>query len=613
MGFLPYIFRRNLLNLSTGALLATGAFFVVHSPRNACAQEALPATDSPTAEATVPQTASEAPQSSNSPEVAVPDSTSSGSTTPDSATPDASPGTEPEPVSDGNSPTASSAENEVPVISVPTVGQGGLPLPAGQPSRLFADHVRYEGGVIIAEGEGDKSVRFESPTGRIEAKRIYLDVNAKSIRAEGTVFVERQREVSRREIAPRTVPRRQSQENVTETLRGDNLNYNFTTQKGSLDNAHLELANFNLSTTSLIINGRRYTAHDIVLRPGALTAAEQKIYGTPPLNLRAKTVTVEAQEPGEKVRAAASGGGLYFRNTKILPVPSYVFRSLANVGGTREEKAFNLTPRLSFSSADGVLVTTELRYPLSKDNPTGTALLADIGLSARVGLRGGLSLEAPTRFGTFRLSGRRSDIVTTQLTNRIELDRKPELTFYTPTVALFGLPGGRRVSFQANASTGRYTERSIGGGGDVDATRNLLEVVLSTRSEEVDGPYVELFGRTAGYSNLGNRYRSTGFEVGYYGDVFNRVRGLFSYRSTGISGATPFRFDRIEIAKELRSTFDIQLTPRYIIPIDLRYDLDLKKFRDERFGILRNYKTFAYGVTYQRAHQELKLEFRQGF
>jgi hypothetical protein len=91
------------------------------------------------------------------------------------------------------------------------------------------------------------------------------------------------------------------------------------------------------------------------------------------------------------------------------------------------------------------------------------------------------------------------------------------------------------------------------------------------------------------------------------------VRGLFSYRATDVRGSTPFRFDRIEIARELRTTFDISLSPRYIVPIDLRYDIDLRRLRDERFGILRNYKTFAYGLTYQTARHELRLDFRQGF
>ena len=37
------------------------------------------------------------------------------------------------------------------------------------------------------------------------------------------------------------------------------------------------------------------------------------------------------------------------------------------------------------------------------------------------------------------------------------------------------------------------------------------------------------------------------------------------------------------------------------------------RFRDQTFGVLRSYKTFAYGVTYQTARRDLRLEIRRGF
>lgn len=57
----------------------------------------------------------------------------------------------------------------------------------------------------------------------------------------------------------------------------------------------------------------------------------------------------------------------------------------------------------------------------------------------------------------------------------------------------------------------------------------------------------------------------------------------------------------------------MQITPRYLIPLDFRYDVDLGRFRDKSFGILRSYKYFAYGVAYNVARQDFHMEFRQGF
>jgi hypothetical protein len=260
------------------------------------------------------------------------------------------------------------------------------------------------------------------------------------------------------------------------------------------------------------------------------------------------------------------------------------------------------------------LLTTTMRFPLSTAHPAAAAINADIGISARIGLRGGASLDSVTSYGTFGLRARVHDIVTTQLTNRIVLDRLPEITYGSPMLPLFPLPGGRKAGLLLGASIGRLSERTVGGGGgEVNATRSQVEVLLTTRAVDKNGPYLELFGRDATYTRFAQHYGNTGFEVGYYGKLLPRVHGLFSYRSTSLSGATPFQFDQVEIARELRSTFDIRVTPRYLIPIDLRYDLDLGRLRDERFGILRNYKNFAYGLTYQTAQHNLRLEIRNGF
>jgi hypothetical protein len=490
---------------------------------------------------------------------------------------------------------------------------GEPPAPA-QPARLYADTIRYEGGVIVAEGEGSQGVRFESGNARVTAQRIWLDVENRTVRAEGTVVVERSTVIERRPLVDQRIRVRPRAETVIETLRGDNFHYDFNARQGGLDAARLELANFTVSAESLVINGQRYTAHNVLLRPGALTEGERKIYGTPPLNLRASTVIFDAgDEEGQGRRTIVRGGGLYFKNTRLLQVPSYIFRSVASQGPQRDPQTFTLTPRISFNSTDRVLVTTALRFPLTSA-PEGLSLNADIGLSARIGARGGLELEAPTRVGTFSLRGRINDIVTTQLTNRIVLDREPELTYESPRIPLFRLPGGYETSLRLGASVGRYSERTIGeNSGEVNSSRSQARAALIVRPAEDSGPYLELFARAARYGSFDDRYRDAGFEVGYFATLFNRLRGVASYRSASVSGETPFRFDEVEIERELRTTFDVLLTPRYLIPIDLRYDLDRRAFRDKTFGILRSYKTFAYGVSYQTARHDLRLEFRSGF
>ncbi|HVF11425.1 MAG TPA: hypothetical protein VNA16_11510 [Abditibacteriaceae bacterium] len=520
-----------------------------------------------------------------------------------------------------STPAANATPDGRPSLPAPEApGVPGLPQPATLPTQLFADTVRYGGGTIVAEGTEARPVRLESGALHIVARSVHLDVIGKTVRAAGDVTVVREREIKRRvrrksntdrdKLVPSVLRPSYRMEAVTETLKGSTLEYDFKTRKGHLGDAFLQLADFNIATTSLVINGQRYVARKVVLSPGGMTEAEMKIYGKPPFTVRARTVTAHVGKAGANSRLQASGAALYYKNTRLIPVPHYVFRLNQ---GSRNTSAFQVTPRISFNSADRVLATTRISFPLSGASGR-LALNTDIGISARVGFRGGLSLDANHNWGTLSLRGKHSDIVSTQLTNRIELHRMPELEYLSPAVGLFKLPGGRRLGVAFAAGIGRFKERLIDSTTpSVRATRQQAGITLTTRLYEVDGPYLDLFARVARYPTFDLSYRNTGYEIGYYGNVTSRIRGQFSYRHTSLSGNTPFRFDEVEIPREARTTFDVKITPRWLIPIDLRYDLDRKEFRNKLFGIMRSYKTFAYGIAYDTARREVRLEFRNGF
>jgi hypothetical protein len=323
------------------------------------------------------------------------------------AAPDA--GTEDESPSDASSPEATPTPA--------AAGSSGATTQTAdkQQARIFADSVRYEGGLIIAESADGKGVRLEGEDAqgqpvRVWADKIIVDTVARTLRAQGNARVERTRQVQRRTLDTSPLLSGRRPETVTETLRGADFQYNFQTQQGSLDNVQLQLAGLDVSAASLSINGRSYTARNVLLRPGGLTEEEVRIYGTPPFNIRARSATFDAglSRPTSAIsngntdvstgpgavgppgtdgretrnadpaapRITVRGGALYFRNTRLFPIPSYVFRRI-NIG-PREEQAYTLTPRISFSSVDGVLVTTQLVYPLSQQ-PDGLTLNADVG------------------------------------------------------------------------------------------------------------------------------------------------------------------------------------------------------------------------------------------
>ncbi len=507
---------------------------------------------------------------------------------------------------------------------------------------MTADAVRYENGVIIAESKGDKGVVFQTSDTRVQAERIELDTVHRTLHAKGAVVVERQRTRRDRPLVAQSLVDRGiypgQKETVTETLRGQNFQYDFNKKRGTLDKAELDLTDFSVTTDQLTINGRLYIAHDVTLFPGGLSKQERDTYGTPPFSLRAQTITVDAtgsaaddapNVPSDvangpssvspqsgslrrrRARIGVQRGFLYLGKTRLLPVPSYVINTFG--AGPRNPQSFSLTPRINVNSVDGLLVTTQLGYGFTP-NPNGAGVTADIGLSQRLGFRGGVAAAAPTRFGTFSIGLRHNDIISTQLTDRITLNRTPEIIYSTGLRPLFKLPGGRLAGLSFSASTGHYDERLIGiNNSHVDTSRISGLLNFTTRGADVPGPYLDLFARVSRYGNRSDSYRNAGFEVGYAGKLLPYVRGAISYRGTSLSGNTPFRFDQVEIRHELRTTFDISPTPRYLFPVDLRYDLDQKKLRDQTYGVLRAYKEFAYGLVYQTSRREVRVEVREGF
>ena len=435
-----------------------------------------------------------------------------------------------------------------------------------------------------------------------------LDTATQQLQASGTVQFEREREVTRRDLRPRRLTPTSRPETIRETAFGNNLIYNFQTGEGTLDTAQLRLATSTITAESLEINGQTYQARNVVLRPGGLTDEELKIYGTPPFTLRARELSAMpvVRNGEQRQRVTLRGGGLYFKSTRILPVPSYSFYPGGSSNGDSR-----LTPGISFNSGDRLLLTTSFNFPINKLNPDRLSATADVGYSARVGFRGGASLNSILPAGRFALNLRKSDVVSSQLTNRIELDRAPELTYQSPAFLQFNL-GQQRAGFAVDGSLGNFTERLIGQNRRVSDTRARARLVLTTRLQPGPGAFARLFSAYSSYGD-GGTYRNNGIELGYDGPLLNRLNGQISVRLTDVKGDTPFRFDRVEIRRELRATVDYQLSPRYIVPIDLRYDLQQGRFRDETFGILRSYKTFAYGLTYQTARRDLRLEIRQGF
>ena len=163
----------------------------------------------------------------------------------------------------------------------------------------------YEGTTILASGSPDNPVRFSSAAGLIIAQDVRLDTQTQQLQASGTVQFERERQITRQQIRPRRAASVAREETFRETAFGQNLIYDFKTGQGTLDSANLRLSTLTIDAQSLVINGQNYSARNVVLRPGGLTEAEEKIYGVPPFNLRAREI-VRRRSNATAKRANAS-------------------------------------------------------------------------------------------------------------------------------------------------------------------------------------------------------------------------------------------------------------------------------------------------------------------
>lgn len=515
----------------------------------------------------------------------------------------------------GEARSAQTGVERGPVSSLPATAATtdvnlGTPPPAPNTSRLTAASVSYEGGTIVAKGEAGAPAVYQSTLGRLEAREVRLDTLAQTVTATGQVRLVRQVEENRRELRASDLEKLRRREEQTQTLTGQNLRFDFKTQRGTLDSAVVR-SDADLFADALEINGKNYTAHNVVLRPGGLTEEERRIYGTPPLSIRARAVDVRPGKGAKGFSLAARNAALYVGGTRLLPIPASVF----GLGGGTTGHDVKVTPDVSFNSDDRLFLATRVGFSLTQ-NPRQLLVISDLGYSARVGFRGGAIVISDQKFGSFRLLAQYRSIVTTQLTNRLELDRRPEVRFQSPAFATLVLPRLGRSGFSVDGGYGSFFERSTLSGdpiGGISSDRLQGRLLFSTRLDAHTGPFLRAFASSARYSKNRQNYNAQGVQFGFAGQLVPRINGEVSLRLTSTTGQTPFRFDLIEIPRELRTTFDVSLVPRFVVPIDVRYDLDRSKVRDSTFGLLRSYKVFAYGLVYQTSRRDLRLEVRSAF
>ncbi|MCS6861133.1 MAG: hypothetical protein NZT92_12525 [Abditibacteriales bacterium] len=396
----------------------------------------------------------------------------------------------------------------------------------------------------------------------------------------------------------------------TRELTGTALRYDLDQRRGTLDNAQIVVEPLTFRSEQIQVQMRD---KNLSMSSVLLTTCSRE---NPHFSLRARMIDVTLEEA-----ANMHGVSLFWGKRKLFTFPRATFLMPGAAKEPRRRRQLMPTP--SLNNNDGLLLRLGYTLPLTPEAPgvrQGLFANVDVGYSTRRGFRGGPSLVYRTTFAAPALSrnapptrekvglfitlkAKEKDGIEDHFNSRLLVDRRPELEVRAQP---FPLTMSRlRLLVDAVAAVGDYREFPSG----VSSARQYLALNLDTRAPGVTSPfYARLFAEKRDYDD--RDMRVLGLEVGVQGMIPRYAKGRLSYVTTNIHGSTPFEFDQILIPQELRADVDLRLNRHWMLPLDLRYDLDRQRFRNKRLGILRTLDCVAYGISYDSARQEIKLEFR---
>jgi len=253
-------------------------------------------------------------------------------------------------------------------------------------------------------------------------------------------------------------------------------------------------------------------------------------------------------------------------------------------------------PLPGYSRFDGVYVggarTTQLGV-----GPRFAAL--DVRLTARRGVRGTLDVyrEDPVSRTGLRLD-RQAD-VPDHLVPRLTIDRTPELS----GLRKWALAGGQGVGVEAAAAIGAYRESPSGR----KATReNLVIGIHRTLAEAQHGVFGGVAYRRSWYSS-GSQFSVWETQVGVRSRPKGSVAGEATFIHRAQHGVTPFEFDDVDIANELRCRAEVEVSRRWRVGATVRYDTQRAEVRDETIALTNKAHCLEYTVKWHRLTGDVGL------
>jgi hypothetical protein len=448
-----------------------------------------------------------------------------------------------------------------PVAAWSQVGAGSAPMSLRQ---VEADQVEVDEPTTTAHAVGNARLNYDDIV--VTADAIDVNYRTRAVSAQGRVVF------------------RQGDR----TLSGSELTFDLSRQTGHLRDISAEADGVFYRGESIDVSPGRW-----VITGSSLTTCDRP---HPHYEITGRRLTVR---PGKS--ATFERAGIWFHGRRVFSWPRYRM-SLRKERGTQP----SLLPRVGVGRRDGVyFVLTPTLSP--EDSRLQNRIEARV--TAKRGVRGRLESSYRTGWGdVYLLASQAEDRQEIgepfgpeeNVLTDLSVDRVPEIGVravsrpLAPGLTLDGRLSAARVrEFPTDVHSRRYA---------ADATlrldRHRLSPVLSV-SETVGLRHARYdHGLDQTVVSLGTTFHyqySPGlrFDVGYV-------------RRTA-SGETPFEFDRVQIARELRAGTDWTVNPSWRIALDGRFDLDRQRFRDADITLNRTAHCLVYSVTWRQVSREVSV------
>lgn len=426
--------------------------------------------------------------------------------------------------------------------------------------RITAQELTYNLEQRSAHAQGDAVLTYEAEGVELRADTIDADLETGAVSAAGHVSVA------------------QGQNRLSAAA----VEYNLNDRTGSLQGGRGEAQGVYFTAPSL-----RVTPTEMVLFDGSFTTCDL-IH--PDYQVTAKQIIVR---PGDRIIARKAT--LWFHGHRVVRLPDWGY-SLRK-GGPQSP----LVPLAGFSRLDGAFGGG--RYNLAAASAASAVL--DARYTTRRGIRAYAAGELRPSWGQVTATvARRQDLAQADLglfappapVTDITLDRLPELA-----VASRPVPLGWGAA-TARLAVGRYHELP----GDARASRAASDLYLEGGPFPV-GAHVSLrplAGARAVWYDTGQS--RVAFAYGLSADSRpgkNLSLRIGYFQRTG-SGGGPFRFDAIQISRELDLGLAARLGPNWRTELLVRHDLDTGDSPVLDVSVIRIRHCLEYGLTWRKVGGE---------